>query len=402
MSLIGVLRTGVSGMNAQSNRISTVAENVQNASTTGYKRTSAEFSSLLLNNGDQGHYNSGAVETTIRRSVIEGGPTATTTSSTDLAIQGAGFFTVRDASNGTFLTRAGNFVVNGQTGNLENAGGFTLMGYAMFPDGSPNLDGGLVPVQMPTSRMQAQATTAATLTGNLPSTTAVYTGTPGITAGTYSQKTSVVTYDTVGQASTLDVYMTKTAGDTWSVSVYDRSSPPVQRGTGSVTFDAFGRTTGTTTLNLAANGSSPAATVSLGNLTQLASGYDVTGSANGSAPRNGTGVVITNDGTVYSTYADGSRSPAFRIPLATVRSPDQLEPRSGNVYVSTAQSGPVEIGTAMLGGRGTIQSGALEQSNVDVSSELTTMIESQSVYTANSKVFMTGNELLETLMNLKR
>jgi flagellar hook protein FlgE len=90
------------------------------------------------------------------------------------------------------------------------------------------------------------------------------------------------------------------------------------------------------------------------------------------------------------------------VPLADVASPNNLTPRAGNVFTTSAESGDIQIGFAGQGGRGTLKAGALEQSNVDVSTELTTMIESQTVYTANSKVFMTGNELLETLMNLKR
>ena len=402
MSLIGVLRTGVSGMNAQSNRISTVAENIQNSSTTGYKRTATEFSSLLLDSAEYGNYNSGSVETTVRRAVTEQGPVAFTTSPTDLSIQVNGFFMVRDSNNGSYLTRSGNFVVDGATGNLVNAGGFTLLGYRLLPSGEPDIDGGLVPVQLPTTRLQAQATTTGRLTGNLPVSAAVQTGAPGTTAGSYTQKTSMVTYDNVGQQVPLDVYLTRTASDKWTVQVYDRATPPVKRGEGTVTFDANGQVSGTPSITLAATASTPAVAVDLANLTQLAAAYDVKSSANGSEPKSGSGVSIATDGTVYSTYADGSRTASFRIPLADVRSPDNLQPRAGNVYETTAESGGIEIGAATRGWRGTIKAGALEQSNVDVSTELTTMIESQSVYTANSKVFMTGNELLETLMNLKR
>ncbi len=115
-----------------------------------------------------------------------------------------------------------------------------------------------------------------------------------------------------------------------------------------------------------------------------------------------TGTEFGSDGIVYATYADGTRLEAFKIPVAEVKSPDNLDPRAGNVYLPSLNSGDLQIGFAGLGGLGTIKASALEQSNVDVSTELTSMIESQTVYTANSKVFMTGNELLETLMNLKR
>ena len=123
MSLYGVMRTGVSGMAAQSNKLSTVSDNIANVNTTGYKRASTEFSSLILKSGS-GNYDSGAVETHVRYAITDPGHLSFTTSTTDLAVQGNGFFVVADAT-GTqqFLTRAGSFVPDSQ-GNLVNAAGF--------------------------------------------------------------------------------------------------------------------------------------------------------------------------------------------------------------------------------------------------------------------------------------
>lgn len=170
MSLNGVLRTSVSGMNAQSNRLSTVAENIQNAGTTGYKRTSTEFSSLLLESTDRGAYNSGAVETTIRRSISENGPHANTSSDSDLAITGNGFFVVRDPGGLPFLTRAGNFVIDGPTGNLVNAGGFALMGYSLANgEPAPMLNGitDLQTININRMGQEARPSSAGTVFGNL-------------------------------------------------------------------------------------------------------------------------------------------------------------------------------------------------------------------------------------------
>ncbi|WP_438345644.1 flagellar hook protein FlgE [Methylorubrum populi] len=402
MSLIGVLRTGVSGMNAQSNRISTVAENIQNASTTGYKRTSAEFSSLLLDSGDVGNYNSGAVETTLRRSVSEGGPIASTNSDKDLAIQGNGFFVVSDAAGAPFMTRAGNFVVDGKTGNLVNAGGFTLMGYSLA-NGTPNpvLNGvaDLKPVNVSVMGQEARPSTSATISGNLSFETPVYD--PATSTIGYSKKNSLKVYDNVGQPVTLDVQMTKTAANTWSVKFFNPSDATTPVGTATVAFDGNGKvTSGGSTLVQVPNGRE--IKVDLGGLTQLSGDHALSGTADGSSPTSVSGTAFGEDGTVYAVYSDGTRKAAFKVPLADVASPDNLSPRAGNVFTTSAESGDIQIGFAGAGGRGILKAGALEQSNVDVSTELTTMIESQTVYTANSKVFMTGNELLETLMNLKR
>ena len=402
MSLIGVLRTGVSGMNAQSNRISTVAENIQNASTTGYKRTSAEFSSLLLESGDTGNYNSGAVETTLRRSVSEGGPIASTNSDKDLAIQGNGFFVVSDAGGAPYMTRAGNFVVDGKTGNLVNAGGFTLMGYSLA-NGTPNpvLNGvaDLKPVNVSVMGQEARPSTSATISGNLSFETPVYD--PATSTIGYSKKNSLKVYDNVGQPVTLDVQMTKTAANTWSVNFFNPAAPATSIGSTTVTFDGNGKISGGGSAHVTVpNGRS--VTVNLSSLTQLSGDHNLSGTADGSSPTAVSGTAFGEDGTVYAVYSDGTRKAAFKVPLADVASPNNLTPRAGNVFTTSAESGDIQIGFAGQGGRGTLKAGALEQSNVDVSTELTTMIESQTVYTANSKVFMTGNELLETLMNLKR
>lgn len=397
MSLIGVLRTGVSGMNAQSNRISTVAENIQNASTTGYKRTSTEFSSLLVESNAVGDYNSGAVETTIRRSVGQDGPIASTTSDSDLAISGNGFFVVKDASGAPSLTRAGNFVVDGPTGNLVNAGGFTLQGYSLA-NGEPNpvLNGiaDLQPINVSSLGQQARPTLNGTIDGNLSFETPVSTG-------AVSKKSSLKVFDNVGQAKILDVTMTKTGASTWTVSFADQAAPGTALASTTLTFDANGKVASGGTATLTVPNGRPM-TIDLSAMTQLSGNTALSGTADGSAPTAVTGTAFGSDGTVYATFADGTRKAAFKVPLADVASPDNLSPRAGNVFIPSTDSGDIQVGFAGENGRGAIKSRALEQSNVDVSTELTTMIESQTVYTANSKVFMTGNEMLETLMNLKR
>jgi flagellar hook protein FlgE len=112
--------------------------------------------------------------------------------------------------------------------------------------------------------------------------------------------------------------------------------------------------------------------------------------------------VIERNGIVYATYENGSRVPVYRIPTATVASPDNLDPVPGDAFQVTSQSGDIQIGFPTEGGRGSLISGALEQSNVDMASELTDMIVAQRDYTANSKVVQTSSELLDVLMNLKR
>jgi flagellar hook protein FlgE len=123
---------------------------------------------------------------------------------------------------------------------------------------------------------------------------------------------------------------------------------------------------------------------------------------NGNAPSAIDNVEIADDGTVYAIFENGARLATYRIPLATVPSPDQLTPQSGNVYSVSALSGDVIVGFPETGSFGSVRANALEQSNVDLATELTAMIESQRSYTASSKVFQTGSEILDVLVNLKR
>ncbi|WP_112664670.1 flagellar hook protein FlgE [Microvirga flavescens] len=409
MSLYGVLRSGVSGMNAQSNKLGTVAENIQNASTSGYKRASTEFSSLILSSGN-GAYNSGAVTTKVRYSIGDQGPISYTTSGSDLAISGNGFFVVSDKTGTPYLTRAGNFVVDGPTGNLVNAAGFQLMGYSLA-GGQPNVAlnslTGLVPVNVSSMAMQARPTTSGSITGNLP-----FDATPELPANrppagtTYTKKSSLVTYDNVGNKVTLDIYLTKATANTWEVAIFDAANPasfpatPLS-GPTTLTFDAMGQLTGPSTAAFTIPNGQPF-TFNMAGMTQLAGEYQVTGAADGNAPTAVKGAEFGSDGTVYAVYEDGTRIASYKVPLANVPSPDNLTPRAGNVYEASIGSGGIQVGFAEQGGLGTISVGALEQSNVDIGTELTAMIEAQTGYTANSKVFQTGSELLDVLMNLKR
>src|SRR5690242_12204851 len=209
MSLYGVMRTGVSGMAAQSNKLSTVSDNIANVNTTGYKRASTEFSSLILKSGS-GNYDSGAVETHVRYAITDPGHMSFTTSTTDLAVQGNGFFMVSDAT-GTqqFLTRAGSFVPDSQ-GNLVNAAGFYLVGYPGAVTGiSTNSTAGMQIVNIGKAQLQAQPSTLATVNGNLDPSAAIIAGPPG--PGSFSSKSSIVAYDNIGRPVTLDVYMSRTA-----------------------------------------------------------------------------------------------------------------------------------------------------------------------------------------------
>ncbi|MBZ9660229.1 flagellar hook protein FlgE [Mesorhizobium sp. ESP-6-4] len=417
MSLYGMMRTGVSGMNAQANRLSAVADNIANSDTTGYKRSSAEFSSLIMP-GTGGAYNSGGVTTTIRSAVSTQGVMTYTTSVSDLAVNGDGFFVVQDAGGTPYLTRAGSFVPDAQ-GRLVNAAGYQLMAYD-YANGDPaataNGFEGLVPVQISDQQMTATPSTEGLFSGNLPAGATPPSGPlPSSNSATaeYTSKTSLVAYDNLGNKKLLDVYFTKTGTGTWEVSVFDQSKATPGTsfpytggalGSANLTFDTTtGKLTGATTGVSFTVPGGQTLNLDLSKLTQLGTGFTVADAkVNGNAPSSIQKVQIGQDGVIYAQFADGSTKALYKIPLADVQSPDNLTAMPGNVYVQSTDSGAVHIGFANEGKLGSIVSGALENSNVDIAEELTNMIAAQRSYTANSKVFQTGSDLMDVLVNLKR
>jgi flagellar hook protein FlgE len=420
MSLYGMMRTGVSGMNAQANRLSTVADNIANSGTSGYKRSSTEFSSLIIPS-TTGNYTSGGVTTTIRYSITQQGDLKYTTSGSDLAVNGNGFFVVQNAGGAPVLTRAGAFVPDGE-GRLVNAAGFYLMGYS-FANGVPSVAangfGGLEMVSVAQQELVAVPSANGVFTANLPADAAIVAAgnlpSDNNAASSYSAKSSLVVYDNLGREVILDVYYTKTAADTWEVAVYNQADATPSTSfpylgatplldTRTLTFDpANGKLIGPTSINIPTVPGGGPLTIDVSKMTQLALTYTVLDArVDGNAPSGISGVEISADGTLYAQYENGSFRALYRIPLATVQSPNQMKVLPGNVYAQSADSGAVQIGFANEGGLGSVVSGALENSNVDIAEELTNMIESQRSYTANSKVFQTGADLMDILVNLKR
>ncbi len=523
MSLYGTMRTGVSGMNAQANRLSTVGDNIANASTAGYKKASAQFSSLILPSSE-GAYNSGGVTTNVRYSISSQGTFTYTTSSTDLAINGRGFFIVQGSDGIEYLTRAGNFT-GMSDGTLQNAAGFTLMGYQYSSTEDPTIvvNGfdGLTEINLSSGSLNATASRTGILDVNLPSKEAVgyekmtslvaydsqgntrlldfkytkmadntwtvdvtyegvsvlraavdpataatanvsLTGNLNASSATGTEfQTSGVVYDAAGNARTLRYEYTKTATG-WDLEVFDGMSsstaiasqslefdpvtgalvvggPSVTTGgslpgidldlsalTGqntttavasealdgegglpTIEFDSNGQIVGPTSLTTQALTLGGAVfnglTIDIGGSTQLSSDFKVgNGKIDGNAASDVVGHEISEEGVVFLKYSNGKLEPKYRIAMADVQSPDQLKPLAGNVYSQSNDSGVIVMGYAANGSYGKILSGALEDSNVDIAEELTSMIESQRNYTANSKVFQTGSELMEVLVNLKR
>ncbi len=419
MSLFGTLNTAVSGMSAQANMLGTIGDNIANSGTTGYKQATIDFETQL---GTQSatSYTAGGVQSAVRYGIGDQGTLTSTTSSTDLAVQGNGFFVVQNANGGTALTRAGSFVPNA-AGNLVNTAGYELMGYNLTDGSSATANGvgGLQVINLSKQSLSASPSTTGTLGFNVSSNATAVTGdTPASNAAdaTYTSKTSVAAYDDLGNQVTLDVYLTKTGDNTWEATTYNQADaasgggfPYASAALSSQTL-VYDGTTGkldsvggaATPLDLSVpipNGKT--LSIDVGQSTQLAADFNVaTATIGGSAPSKLDHITIGADGTVTSVYANGVETPSYRIPLANVPSPDNMTSLPGNVYEPSLTSGNMTVGAASSGSLGSIQSDSLENSTVDLATQLTAMITAQQSYEANSKVITTTSDLLSAVNQL--
>ncbi len=438
MSLFGTMNTSVSGMNAQANRFSAVGDNIANADTTGYKRSSISFSDLLQPSVGYS-YDSGSVLSNVRHDIETQGGAKTTGISSNMMIQGDGFFIVEGMNGEKFMTRNGSFQPDDK-GNLVNDAGFKLMGYS-YSSGVPasQVNGltGLDEINMANHQMKAAATKNVKFVANLDARE-LAKSTPLAGANSaganYTSKTSVTTHDSLGREIKYDVYFTKSqnsapavagAGgnqgttaqnDKWQVAIFRADQATngtfpyggsLTNNTATIEFDAAtGKITGnTTSVNLTDATGNPTNTVKfdLTALTQQASTFAPQApEVDGSAAMDIKNADIGKDGVLYGVYPNGSRIPLYRIPLATVAAVNNLTPESGGVFTANDKSGIITTGFPGEGYFGQTVAGMVEGSNVDLAQELTEMIQAQRSYTANSKVFQTGSDLMDVLVNLKR
>lgn len=410
---MSVLNTAVSGMQANTNWLTTIGQNVANANTTGYKNVETEFSSLVDAAQNSQSQFDGVTSSTLALNALQG-QNAQTTTTTNMAVQGSGYFIVEDSNNNIFLTRDGSFVPDA-SGNLVNSDGYYLLGSPAGNTGvALNSLSGLVKVNVDSAAETAVPSTSATLIANLPSTASTVTSTlPSANSASsqYTDETSLVAYDNLGDPNSINLYFTKTGTNTWEVDAYSASTAATGGGfpyssgplaTQTLTFDPnSGALLTGSPLSLSVPGGQTLS-IDLAQATQLASSFAVsTANINGSAPGTITGVDISTDGTLSFQYGTGSTSAAYQIPLAKVASPDNLTSVLGNAFQTNPQSGAPQVGLPGSGGLGTINSSSLEGSTVDLATELTNMVQAQSSYEANSKVFQAGAKLLDVLNNIQ-
>lgn len=414
MGVYGAMRTGVAGMAAQAERISAISDNIANSGTVGYKAAITAFSQIVsITDGEA--YESGSVAVETLRSTTREGAAIASQEATNLAISGAGFFVVEGSGGAHLLTRAGNFVPDAR-GRLVNSGGNVLLGFPALP-GTRSLEASnLEPVVVRPNRLSSIATTLAAIGANLPAGSEVVPAASlpsgNSVSASFTGKMHVQAWGSLGQPVGLDCYFAKTGANAWELSIFDAGDRDAGGGfpysssarlTTPVTFDAStgGLTSPSTAELVLSNGNS--IEIDLSELTQFYTPFSAfKADANGRAPVQPSSFNVTPDGTLEYIYSDGSRQAAYMIPIASVGGGEQLTAVSGTAFGSNSSSGDALLHVAGEDGMGKINGSYLEQSNVDLSVELTNLITAQRDYTANSRVFQTGSEIMEIVVNLKR
>lgn len=448
MGISSSMNAGVSGLNANANKLATISDNIANSQTHGYKRADVEFSSLALSGngspntaGGGRWFTAGGVRTDAIWDIDSKGALTTTQSATDIALTGRGMLPVTaiasvDQNQGNLpfmMTSTGSFLPD-SNGYLRTPSGLVLMGWPADLDGNippqpRDSAAGLQPVQINRSSFAAQPTSLLQLNANLPATE-----TQAGAAGT-ALPVTVEYFDNLGASQTLAMSFTPTVpgvgqSNTWTMDIVDQASG-LSGGTFDITFSDVPPNAGApATVTQTAPGTAPLSTVydpatgivtlDLGNqtidvaigstvpggpqnLSQLSSTFSPVGvTKNGNPAGTFTGVSIDENGLMYAAYSSGFSKVIYQVPVVDVPNFNGLRVLDNQSFALSRDSGSMFLWDAGSGPTGGIQGFAREQSATDIAHELTQLIQTQRAYSSNAKIIQTVDEMLQETTNLKR
>lgn len=401
------LSTSVTGLSAFSQEISVISNNVANSETNAYKSSSVSFSDVLsqsLSQSSGSSLGAGVAVTDVGESWTQGSITSTE-NTTDLAINGSGFFVVTDSSTGTtYYTRNGEFSFD-DDGTLVNSSGMAVQGYEVDEDG--NL-GSLTDITVSYDASPANATTEISTSVNLDAEAEV--------GDTY--ESSVTVYDSLGNEHSVTITYTKSATNEWGYAITCDDGTVGGTSTGTLTFNASGAlVSGSDDPTFTITGLTGADDMSIswdiadqtgvgtyatnGSITQYSldsAFYD--SSQDGYASGELSSISIDSSGLVTGTYSNGAVVDLYQVALADFNNYEGLVQVSGGLYSASSDSGEAILGIPGTSRFGSIASESLESSNVDLSTELASLITAQRAYQACSKVFTACDEILETLIRM--
>lgn len=384
----------LSGIQAINEQLDTVSNNIANAATYGFKAGRANFSSVMA-----GSQVNGVEIGSVTQNISQNGSTQTTGRGLDAAIDGRGFFVSVNSQGTSQYSRVGIFSTDTK-GYLIDSNGNKVQGYG------PTKGGALGPVgniQVPTGQIPAVATTGIKYVGNL---SADWTTMPAASfdmtkSDTYNMVKQSIAYDSLGTQHTLSQYFAKQDANTVNV-FYSLDGAPVT-GPAALTFDATGQLTGTTGGTVAipaANGASAGSvTIDYTGTTRFAGeASTTTNRSDGYASGSFVGVELSGDGSLVAKYSNDQSQVVGTVALATFANEGALSAISNTSWVANAESGAALIDPPGVGLSGKLNTGALEGSNVDITSQLVGLMTSQRNYQANSKVLTTESQMMQALM----
>lgn len=401
---------GLSGLNAASNNLATIGNNVANASTIGFKAARTEFADVFsqsLSGGYGSQIGIGVKMAAVRQQFSQGN-IVTSSNPLDLAINGSGFY--RMSANGAVTyTRNGQFSLDSD-GYIVNSSGARLTGYQAD---SAGVIGASTPsdLRLSLGNLPPQPTSVASMSLNLDSRGDIKAA-PFNTAdpASYNSSTGMTVYDSLGNAQTTTFYFRKTAANVWAVhaaangTVLNAGAP-----IGTLTFGSDGKLAAdavmTPSITLTNGAVSPLTfpvTFPSDTMTQFGVNFAASQlTQNGYTTGRLAGFSVGVDGVILGRYTNGQTRAQGQVVLADFVNPQGLASLGNNQWAETMESGVSLVAAPGSGSLGSLQSSALEEANVDLTEELVNMITAQRVYQANAQTIRTQDQVLQTLVNLR-
>ena len=399
--------TALTGLNAASQDLDVTGNNIANSGTTGFKASRAEFADIFASAG--AGTSGTAIGQGVRLSAVTQqftqGQFNFTGNGLDLAINGNGFFRLDDGGT-TSYTRAGNFRLD-RDGYLATPNGQYLEGFTADSAGNIN-NGNVDRLQINTGNVAPNPTSTMTFSMNLDASDAAPTTTPfdSTDSSSYNFSTSTTVYDSQGGSHIATSYWVKTGSNTWDTHMILDGDPALSGSTSNVTFNPNGSlvANGTDTYNIALPGGvSPLnIDVDYSSMTQFGSDYNVSSlTQNGYADGQFSDLSIEQDGRIFARFTNGQSQVLGQVVLSRFPSPEKLKQVGDTSWVETFGSGTPIAGAPGGSGLGTLQSGALEQSNVNTTEQLVKMITAQRNFQANAKMISTEDQITQDIINIR-
>ncbi|HTW37450.1 MAG TPA: flagellar hook protein FlgE [Steroidobacteraceae bacterium] len=407
----------LTGLNAANEDLSVTSNNLANASTVGFKSSTTEFSSLFASSptGVSATASGNGVAVSEVAEQFTEGNIETTGNSLDLAIDGNGFF-IMSNDGALSYTQDGEFQLNAEN-QVVNDQGQVLQGYPPLTNGNFNT-GALQDLTLTTSESAPNATTAVSLTANLPADSSAPADTPfsATDPNSYTNTTSLTVYDSEGAAHTSTLYFVATATPgTWDAYEYIDGNQ-VNANPATLTYNSSGALTAATNADgTAATGGTisfgpytPATgaaqmnmTFNLDQVTQYGGSFGVSAvQQNGYTTGQLTGISVSQTGVVQAQYTNGNSVNLGQVALANFANTEGLQQDGNQSWSATQSSGPPVNGVAGANGFGTIQSGSLEESNVDTTSALVDMITAERAFQANAQMIQTEDQVTQSIISI--